>query len=151
MLLKLREVARQVGVSYPTIKQWIYQGKLRSVRTPGGHHRISDRELDRFLANRGGSRDGRRKKESGLRSDQTQRRISARSSAGEGLRISGRNKLTGVVREIELDGLLARVVLAIGRQEITAVITREACLELGLKIKEPATALIKATEVMIIK
>jgi molybdopterin-binding protein len=68
-----------------------------------------------------------------------------------GLRISGRNKITGTVKEIELDGLLARVVLSIGRQTITAIITREACLELDLEVGDRAAALVKATEVMILK
>ena len=37
-LLKVRDAALQLGVSFPTIKQWIYKKKIRSVQTPGGHH-----------------------------------------------------------------------------------------------------------------
>ena len=39
-LLKLRDAALQLGISFPTIKQWIYKKKIRSNRTAGGHHRI---------------------------------------------------------------------------------------------------------------
>jgi excisionase family DNA binding protein len=48
-LLKLREAALELRVSFPTIKQWIYKRKIRSVRTAGGHHRIPQREVDRLL------------------------------------------------------------------------------------------------------
>ena len=48
-LLKLRDAALQLGISFPTIKQWIYRKKIRSVQTVGGHHRIPQTELDRLL------------------------------------------------------------------------------------------------------
>jgi len=48
-LLHLPDAARQLGVSYPTLKQWIYKGKIRAVKTPGGHHRIPQPEIDRLL------------------------------------------------------------------------------------------------------
>ena len=48
-LLKLRDAALQLGISFPTIKQWIYKKKIRSVPTAGGHHRIPQSELDRLL------------------------------------------------------------------------------------------------------
>jgi excisionase family DNA binding protein len=47
-LLKLNAAARELGVSYPTIKQWIYHGKIKSVGTAGGHHRIPRTEIDRL-------------------------------------------------------------------------------------------------------
>ena len=49
MPLKPKEAAIRLGISYPTLKQWIYTGKLRSITTPGGHHRIPERELQRFI------------------------------------------------------------------------------------------------------
>jgi excisionase family DNA binding protein len=49
-LLTPREAARRLGVSYPTIKQWIYKGTVRTRPTPGGHHRIPDSEIERLLA-----------------------------------------------------------------------------------------------------
>jgi len=45
-LLKLRVAAEMLSISYPTLKQWIYPGKLRSIKTPGGHHRIARSEID---------------------------------------------------------------------------------------------------------
>jgi molybdopterin-binding protein len=64
-------------------------------------------------------------------------------------RISGRNQLAGTVMEVTIEGLLAKVVIAIGNQRITAIITADAVRELDLKPGEQALALIKATEVMI--
>src|SRR5579864_8271177 len=48
-LLRPREAALELRVSFPALKQWIYHGKIRSVRTPGGHHRIPQSEVDRYL------------------------------------------------------------------------------------------------------
>ena len=52
-LVGVRDAARRLGVSYATLKQWIYKGTLRTVQTAGGHHRISEAELERFLARKG--------------------------------------------------------------------------------------------------
>ena len=127
-----REAARILGISYPTLKQWIYRKKLRSVKTPGGHHRIPESEIDRLLP---------KKLERG---DITARR-------GNFRRISGRNQLIGRVLEVKFGGLLAQVTLAIGEQHITAIITADAARELRLKPGERAAALVKATEVMILR
>jgi molybdopterin-binding protein len=64
--------------------------------------------------------------------------------------ISGRNQLVGRVTKVQTSGLMAKVALDIGGQTITAIITSDACRDLGLKKGQPAAALIKATEVMII-
>ena len=138
-LLKLHDAARELGVSYPTIKQWIYHRKIKSVRTAGGHHRIPRTEIDR-LAFFGKA--GKRSKTRPSRASQLQ----------EGLEhfISGRNQLIGRVTNVEIVGLLAKVALDVGGQTITAIITSDACRDLGLRKGQPAAALIKATEVMII-
>ena len=130
-LLTVREAARMLGVSYPTLKQWIYHRKLRSVKTAGGHHRIPSAELDRFL-HRQGVKPG------------PERRQSFR-------RISGRNQLVGRVTEVRVEGLMAQVRLSIGGQEITSIITADAVREMGLEVGQTAAALIKSTEVMIVK
>src|SRR5579885_1781194 len=49
VLLPPREAARILGISYPTLKQWIYRGKIRTAKTPGGHHRVPESEIDRML------------------------------------------------------------------------------------------------------
>ena len=121
------EAARILGVSYPTIKQWIYRKRIRSVRTPGGHHRIPRSEIERL----GGG---------------------AVAGVPPGLAaISGRNKLLGIVRRIRTSGLLAEVTIDVGDQTLTSIITKAAVQELQLRVGEPAIALIKATEVMVIK
>src|ERR1017187_1202070 len=48
-LLRPRDAAAVLGVSYASLKQWIYKGKLRTVKTAGGHHRIPQSEIDRYL------------------------------------------------------------------------------------------------------
>jgi len=65
--------------------------------------------------------------------------------------ISGRNKLLGTVTEVQYEGLLAQVTISVGGQLITSIITRDACQELDLKKGARAFALIKATEVMVIR
>ena len=66
-------------------------------------------------------------------------------------RISGRNQLVGRITEIKIDGLMAQVGLAIGGQHITSIITADAVREMRLKVGDTAAALIKSTEVMIVR
>jgi molybdopterin-binding protein len=122
-LLTPRQAAEKLGISYPALKHWILAGRIRTVKTPGGHHRVPVDALDEFLP-------------------------PAAAHPGSA-RISGRNQLSGTVLEVTIDGLLAKVVLGVGKQRITAIITSDAVRELALKPGEPAVALIKATEVMI--
>ncbi len=126
-----REAAQVLGISYASLKQWIYRGKLKSVQTLGGHHRIPEAEIDRLLPRItvAGTPQGRRRM---FR------------------RISGRNQLIGRVIDIKTSGFLAQVTLSIGEQHITAIITTDAVRELRLKKGQIAAALIKSTEVMII-
>ena len=49
-LLTVRAAADRLGIGYSTLKQWIYQGRIRTTQTAGGHHRIADAEIDRFVA-----------------------------------------------------------------------------------------------------
>ena len=130
-LVKLRDAAVQLGVSFPTIKQWIYKKKIRSVQTAGGHHRIPQSEVDRLLYRTRGH-------------NENERRVSYR-------RISGRNQLVGRIVEIRVSGLVAQVTLSVGGQLITSLITASAAREMQLKKGQTAAALIKATEVMIIR
>lgn len=131
-MLPPREAARILGISYPTLKQWIYRGKITTVKTPGGHHRVPESEIDRMIPKKL------------LRGELTTRR-------GDFRRISGRNQLVGRVLGVKYSGLLAQVTLAIGEQHITALITADAAKEMRLKPGERAAALIKSTEVMILR
>jgi molybdopterin-binding protein len=131
-LLAPREAANILGISYPTLKQWIYRGKIKSAKTPGGHHRVPESEIDRLFP-------------------QKLRRGDIGSRRGNFRKISGRNQLIGRVLSIKYSGLLAQVTLAIGEHHITAIITADAAKEMRLKAGERAAALIKSTEVMILR
>ncbi len=147
--LRLPEAARQLGISYPTLKQWIYKEKIRTMKTQGGHHRIPRSEVDRLLFQRGQSAPAGVKAIQGV--PPTRAILNVSTGAGLEHVISGRNQLVGRVIGLKIEGLLAKVVLDIGGQTITSIITREACRDLGLKVGETAAALIKATEVMIMR
>jgi len=134
MLLTVRQAAAKLGVGYSTFKQWIYSGRVRTHLTSGGHHRISDAEVDRLLAP---SRPVARAPGA------------AHRRAGAIVALSGRNQLRGYVDEVRAEGLLAQVSLRIGDQTLTAIITRDAVEELKLRRGDDALAIVKATEVMI--
>lgn len=120
-----RQAAEKIGISYPALKHWILAGRIRTVKTPGGHHRVPIESIEAFLA--------------------------PQPARVGGSRISGRNQLVGVVSEVVIDGLLAKVVLEVGSQHVTAIITSDAARDLALKKGDSAVALIKATEVMIVR
>src|SRR4029077_17826119 len=95
----------------PTIKQWIYEEKIRSVPTAGGHHRIPQSEVDRLLF---------------------------RTTAMR--RVSGRNQLVGRIASVRIGGLMAEVVLSIGEQRITSIITASSARDMNLKAGQTAAA-----------
>ena len=131
-LLRLRDAAKSLGVSYPTLKQWIYADKIKSVKTAGGHHRIPRDEVERVLG--------------------TDKRRASRKPKPMGLdAISGRNKLYGIVTEMRYDGLLAQVTIDVGGQSITSIITSDSARALVLRKGVAVYALVKATEVMVIR
>ncbi len=140
-LLTVRAAAGRLGVAYSTLKQWIYNGSIRTTTTRGGHHRISEPEIQRQLMAPGSN---------SLQSvPSAALGKSAPSAAGVLVALSGRNQLRGIVEEVRSDGLLSQVRLRIGDQFLTAVITRDAVNELKLKRGDEAVAIIKSTEVMI--
>jgi molybdopterin-binding protein len=130
-LLKLRDAALQLGISFPTIKQWIYKKKIRSIRTAGGHHRIPESEVDRLLFRTRGK-------------TEKERKLVIR-------RVSGRNQLVGRIDAVRISGLMAEIAISIGGQQITSIITARSAREMQLKPGQTAAALIKATEVMILR
>jgi molybdopterin-binding protein len=73
------------------------------------------------------------------------------SKGGSGLDLSARNQLRGRVVALNIEGLMAEVRIAIGDQELVAVITRSSAERLRLRVGEPVVAVIKSTEVMIAK
>ena len=129
--LKLRDAALQLGISFPTIKQWIYKKKIRSIQTAGGHHRIPRSEVDKLLFRTRAS-------------TEKERKLVIR-------RVSGRNQLVGRIDSVRISGLMAEVKISIGGQQITSIITATSAREMQLKAGQTAAALIKATEVMILR
>jgi molybdopterin-binding protein len=129
-LLTPRDAALRLGISYAAIKQWIYRGKLKAIKTPGGHYRIPESELDALLFK--------------AKRPETPKRQMMRT-------VSGRNQLVGRIVELRIEGLLAQVRLSIGDQIITAIITADAAREMRLKKGETVAALIKSTEVMVLR
>src|SRR6185437_12706206 len=121
-VLTAREAARYVRLTLPTFYRYIWEGKIEAPRI-GGRYRFTKALLDRWLG----------KKNSGADD------------------VSGRNKLVGRVTAIKRDAIMEQVDVDIGSHKITAVITRDALDELRLRIRDTAIALIKATEVMIVK
>ena len=134
-LLTVRAAAERMGIGYSTLKQWIFQGKIRTTQTAGGHHRMSEAEVDRLLARHKPSAHSRPR--------------GIKRPAGLIVALSGRNRLRGFVEEVRIDGLLGQVRLRIGDQTLTAVVTSDALNELKLRRGDDALAIIKSTEVMI--
>jgi molybdopterin-binding protein len=118
-LYPIGEAARALGVSVDTLRRWDRSGRIRTVRDEANRRLVPAREVDRL---RGRTRED----------------------------LSARNRLHGVVRELRIEGLLAQVELDVqGPARVVALITREAAEELGLRKGGPATAIVKATSVMV--
>jgi len=120
-ILTAREAARYVRLTLPTFYRYIWNGTIPSSKI-GGRYRFQKSLLDRWLWKK-----------------------------PQGEQISGRNKLAGMISAIKRDTILAQVNIDIGGHAIIAVITRDALDAMDLKVGDHAVALIKATEVMVIK
>jgi molybdopterin-binding protein len=121
--LTLGEAAREIGVSLDTLRRWDKAGKIRVVRDDQNRRRVPRAEIRRL------SRRPRRHK--------------------TGAQLSARNRFAGVVRSVEVDGVLALVEIEAGPFRVTAAITRDSVEELGLAEGVEAVATVKATSVMI--
>ncbi len=121
--LSLSEAANALGVSLDTLRRWDRAGKLATTRDERNRRRVPAREVER-LATR-----------------------PRRSPAGDAL--SARNRFAGVVRSVEVDGVMGLVELEAGPFRVVAAITRDAIEELGLEVGVHATAAVKATSVMV--
>jgi molybdopterin-binding protein len=121
--LSLGEAAQAIGVSVDTLRRWDRAGKLRTRRDTRNRRVVSAREV---------------------------RRLTQRPTRhATGTRLSARNRFDGVVRSVELDGVMALVEIEAGEFLVTAAITRDSVLELGLAPGVEATATVKATSVMV--
>ncbi len=136
-LLTVRAAAERLGVGYSTLKRWVLAGRVRTTRTEGGHHRVSDAEIDRLTTRQQPERAATARRARTAEPDE--------SLSG----LSARNRLHGFVEEVRIDGLLAQVRLRVGDQSLTAVITADAVRALKLRRGDDALAIVKSTEVMI--
>ena len=119
----LGDAARALGVSVDTLRRWDRAGKIRTVRDERNRRLVPAREVERLSAR------------------------PRRHRTGEPL--SARNRFPGVVRSVEVDGVMGLVEIEAGGFRITAAITRDATEELGLAEGVRATATVKATSVMV--
>jgi molybdopterin-binding protein len=116
-------VADLLGVSDDTVRRWAASGALPVQRDKTGRQVIDGRALAEFAR--------------------------AQTDVTDGRRVSARNRLSGIVTDVTVDGLMARVDLAAGRFRLVSLMTREAAQELGLQPGMLATAVVKSTTVVI--
>jgi molybdopterin-binding protein len=113
------EAARRLGISIDTLRRWDRQGRIRTRRDRANRRVVPASEVER------------------LRGKPVPHELSAR------------NRLAGTVRDVKIEGLLAQVELDAGPYRIVSVITREAAEELALQPGDSATAVVKATSIMV--
>jgi molybdopterin-binding protein len=111
--------ARALGISLDTLRRWDRAGRIRTLRDPANRRLVPATEIERL-------------------------------KGGRGERVSARNHFRGVVRNVKLEGLLAQVELDVTEPaRVVAIITREAAEDLGLRPGVSASAVVKATSVMV--
>ena len=121
--LSLGEAAKALDVSVDTVRRWARAGKIETTRDDANRRRVAATEITR-LAGR-----------------------APRHKTADGF--SARNRFPGIVRSVEVDGVMALVEIEAGPHLVTAAITRDSVEELGLAPGVPATATVKATSVMV--
>jgi molybdopterin-binding protein len=115
------EAARALGISLDTLRRWDKQGRINVERDSANRRVVPAEEIERL-----------------------------RGGGGAEHALSARNRVVGVVQDVQLEGLLAQVEIeATERARFIAVITRESAEALGLKPGVTATAVVKATSVMV--
>ena len=114
------DAAHRLGISLDTLRRWDRSGRIKTTRDSGNRRLVAAKEIERLRGKQGGDQ------------------------------LSARNRLPGTVSEIKLDGLIAQVELVVTDPvRIVAIVTADAVEELGLREGEPATAVVKATSVMV--
>jgi molybdopterin-binding protein len=114
-----RDAAQTLGISLDTLRRWDRDGRIKTSRDSSNRRVVSATEI-------------------------------ARLRGGDGERLSARNRFHGTVSEIKVEGLMAQVELLVTEPvRLVAIVTRDAVEELGLKSGSPATAVVKATSVMV--
>jgi len=113
------EAAKRLGISLDTLRRWDRDGRIKTTRDSGNRRLVSAKEVER------------------LRGD-------------SGTDFSARNRLRGTVTDVRVEGLIAQVELVVEEPaRVVAIVTADAVGELGLEVGKPATAVVKATSVMV--
>jgi molybdopterin-binding protein len=114
------DAAHRLGISLDTLRRWDRSGRIKTTRDSGNRRLVAAKEIERLRGRQGGDQ------------------------------LSARNRLPGTVSEVKVDGLIAQVELVVTDPvRIVAIVTADAVEELGLREGEPATAVVKATSVMV--
>jgi molybdopterin-binding protein len=114
------EAAQTLGISLDTLRRWDRQGRIKTKRDSSNRRIVTAREIDR------------------LRGDDTKRHMSAR------------NRFSGIVREVKVDGLIAQVEMVVTEPAVlTAIVTADSVEELGIKAGNHIVAVVKSTSVMV--
>jgi molybdopterin-binding protein len=114
------DAAKALGISIDTLRRWDRDGRIRTERDPANRRIVPAAEIERLHGEAGGGH------------------------------LSPRNRFTGTVVEVKIDGLLAQVELIVdGPVRIVAVVTRDAVEDLSLRPGDTATAFVKSTSMMI--
>jgi len=114
------EAARALGISVDTLRRWDRDGKLRVERDSANRRVVTAAEVERL-----------------------------RGPIGDE-RLSARNRFRGIVRSVEVDGLIARIEIDVTEPaRVVAIVTRESVEELGLRAGMSAAGVVKSTSVMV--
>ena len=124
--IRIGQAAELLGVSVETVRRWAAEGRLTTVRTPGGQRLVPIEEVTRLLRAR--------------RQSVPDRPIVAQSA---------RNRFTGVVTRIGRDSVAAVVEVLSGPHRLVSLMTAEAVEELGLEVGSEAVCVVKATNVIV--
>jgi len=127
-----QETARILGISRATVRNWIYAGKLRTVKTAGGHHRILEEDIQKLLRSRMAAESHKKRKLGSFK-------------------ISEGNLLIGRILEIKLEGLMAQVRLFVEGQQLDCLVTADLAAELRLKIGNTVVVLFKASQITVLR
>ena len=113
------EAASALGISLDTLRRWDKAGRIEVERDSVNRRVVAATEIDRLRGERGS-------------------------------RISARNHFRGIVTDVKVDGLMAQVEMVVSSPvRLVAIVTRDAVEDLGLKSGMTATAIVKATNVMV--
>lgn len=115
-----------LGVTVETVRRWEHDGRLRTIRSPGGQRLVPISEVTRLLAER--------------RREGVDRPTVAASA---------RNRFAGVITRVERDGVAAVVEVLAGPHRVVSLMTAEAVEELDLKVGDEAVCIVKATNVIV--